>query len=384
MDAQFSRLFDDWDDVTDISMVDLETRPSDQRSQEDDRVTLNTGDSITSTTRRENLSFYDDVSSRSLLGKQSQATTASDYDLASPFSLGTTREEQDQEPRLRKGFRSNVQRLWPKKSVQSARTTSTFDGNFAHGRPGWWKKQMLVDRSLRSMAFFTAVCSLVMFIIIFAHLGDFKNRINTHTTSVGGKDGENCTSIEKKNVAIHLFINIAATMVLGCSNTYQQLVTALKVDEIRWVLSKRGDSKVGTNSPWSINHKRKGKTLAWLAWLLLILTSVPVHFLANSVIGPSFYIHMPEKIIYTDVGSDIEAIGGVYGSVSSLSYDDSGCWTAFRSNAYVLPERLSSLSSAFKTNELGNSTTYRSVEVKFTSNCTEYKDTTDYLSALNE
>lgn len=74
--------------------------------------------------------------------------------------------------------------------------------------------------------------------------------------------------------AIHLFINIAATMVLGCSNTYQQLVTALKVDEIRWVLQKRGDSKVGTNSPWSINHKRKGKTVAWLAWLLLILTSV--------------------------------------------------------------------------------------------------------------
>ncbi len=63
-------------------------------------------------------------------------------------------------------------------------------------------------------------------------------------------------------------------MILGCSNTYQQLVTALKVDEIRWVLSKRGDSKVGTNSPWSINHKREGKTLAWLAWLLLILTSV--------------------------------------------------------------------------------------------------------------
>lgn len=63
-------------------------------------------------------------------------------------------------------------------------------------------------------------------------------------------------------------------MVLGCSNTYQQLVTALKVDEIRWVLSKRGDSKVGTNSPWAINHKRDGKAKAWLAWLLLIGTSL--------------------------------------------------------------------------------------------------------------
>ena len=67
-------------------------------------------------------------------------------------------------------------------------------------------------------------------------------------------------------------------MILGCSNTYQQLVTSLKVDEIRWVLSKRGDSKVGTNSPWAINHKRDGKTKAWLAWLLLIGTSLVSNF----------------------------------------------------------------------------------------------------------
>jgi hypothetical protein len=78
--------------------------------------------------------------------------------------------------------------------------------------------------------------------------------------------------------AVHLFINIAATMILGCSNTYQQLVTALKVDEIRWALSKRGDSKVGTNSPWSINHKREGKTKYWLCWLLLISTSIVSKF----------------------------------------------------------------------------------------------------------
>jgi hypothetical protein len=67
-------------------------------------------------------------------------------------------------------------------------------------------------------------------------------------------------------------------MILGCSNTYQQLVTSLKVDEIRWVLSKRGDSKVGTNSPWAINHKREGKIKAWLAWLLLIGTSLVSNF----------------------------------------------------------------------------------------------------------
>ncbi|KAL2071138.1 hypothetical protein VTL71DRAFT_12373 [Oculimacula yallundae] len=382
MEGQFSRLFDEWDDITDISMVELgtsPTSPTSQRHQQYERASFNTRDSITST-----LPYYDETSTRSLLRKESQATTASDYDVQSPYLQGDISTHQDSEPRQRKGFKSNVQQIWSKRSVRSARTTSTFDGNFAHGKPGWWKKQMLVDRSLRTMAAFMAVCTFVMFIIIFTHLGDFKNRINTHTTSVGGKDGESCKSVEKKNVAIHLFINIAATMVLGCSNTYQQLVTALKVDEIRWVLSKRGDSKVGTNSPWSINHKREGKTWAWLAWTLLILTSIPVHFLANSVIGPSFYIRMPSTITYTEVGSDISALHTTSGVGSKYGSDDTGCWTAFRSGSYMLAEHLSSLSPAYNAEKLGNSTTYRSVEVRYTSNCTEYRGTTDHVSALND
>jgi hypothetical protein len=133
-----------------------------------------------------------------------------------------------------------------------------------------------------------------MLIIIFSYLSTFIKRTNMKSTSVGGRAGESCAVMEKQNVvrviqtgmsvgthelivyvkAIHLFINIAATMVLGRSNTYQQLVTALKVDEIRWALSKRGDSRVGTNSPWSINHKHSGKLVAWLAWILLISTSM--------------------------------------------------------------------------------------------------------------
>jgi hypothetical protein len=152
---------------------------------------------------------------------------------------------------------------------------------------------MLVDRSLRSMAAFTAVCTVIMWIIVFSYLGPFSTRLNRNSTSVGREQGEKCGEAESRNVvcytrtleagwisdvaqAVHLFINIAATIILGCSNTYQQLITALKVDEIRWVLSKRGDSKVGTNSPWSINHKKAGKTRSWLAWILLISTSMVI------------------------------------------------------------------------------------------------------------
>lgn len=159
-----------------------------------------TCDSITSSSRRESLPYHDGTSTRSLLRKESQATTT-DYDVNCP------RGEIIEEPRQRNGFKSNVNKFWRKKSFRSSRTSSTFDGHFAHGRPGWWKKQMLVDRSLRSMAGFTSVCSIAMLIIIFAHLGDFVNRINPHTTSVGGKDGESCSRMERKNVVCFLYLD---------------------------------------------------------------------------------------------------------------------------------------------------------------------------------
>jgi hypothetical protein len=63
-------------------------------------------------------------------------------------------------------------------------------------------------------------------------------------------------------------------MVLGMSNTYQQLVTALDATDIPAMLRKYGDSKVGTNSPFSINRKINGKAKAWLSWILLISTSL--------------------------------------------------------------------------------------------------------------
>lgn len=55
----------------------------------------------------------------------------------------------------------------------------------------------------------------------------------------------------------------------------------------------------------------------------------PVHFLANSVIGPSFYVHTPTKFTWTLVDTHAE--------IPTDSSFDSGCWTAFRANSYVLP-----------------------------------------------
>lgn len=196
-------------------------------------------------------------------------------------------------PKIRIG-RSSVQSEYSR----SSRAASSFGGDFAVGKAGWWKQQMLIDRSFRSMAALTALFAIIMLVICAVNLPRFLKRSNTHSTSVGPNIGQSCAAVERQNVvrpirttafqfstvtnlststkAINLVINIAATMILGMSNTYQQIVTALRADEIRWVLSKFGDSRVGTNSPLSINHKKKGKLGAWLSWLLLISTSLVI------------------------------------------------------------------------------------------------------------
>jgi hypothetical protein len=112
---------------------------------------------------------------------------------------------------------------------------------------GVWKDQLLVDRSLRGMAALTAVFAIVMIIIIATHMKYFYARANKFTSSVGG-DTRSCKEVTHKNTAFLLLINIAATMVLGMSNTYQQLVTSLKISDLRHMLQKFGDSRVGKQS----------------------------------------------------------------------------------------------------------------------------------------
>lgn len=167
---------------------------------------------------------------------------------------------------------------------------------FASREKGWWKQQMLVDRSLTSMAALTVIFALIMVITCLSYFPQFVHRTNKHSTSVGGSL-QNCKRLESTDVvsnliwtlatatnpkrllkAVHLLINIAATMTLGMSNTYQQLITSLKVDEIRWMMSKYEDSRVGTNSPMTIKHKKNGKVSSLLAWLLLISTSLVIIF----------------------------------------------------------------------------------------------------------
>jgi hypothetical protein len=112
-----------------------------------------------------------------------------------------------------------------------------------------------------------------------------------------------------------------------------------------------------------------------------------VHFLANSVVGPSFYIQMPTSITYETMDSPIQRnYSNVfeYDSPSYTTSNDISCWAAFRANSYHLPADLNNLDLEYNVYVLGNSTTYKSVLVRYTANCTQYLNNTDYAGALED
>lgn len=182
--------------------------------------------------------------------------------------------------------------------------------------------------------------------------------------------------MEGKNVVIHLVINIAATMILGMSNTYQQLVTSLSTSELRWALSKHEDSRVGTNSPFNINHKKSKRVQAWCQWTLLIATSLPVHFLANSVIGPSVYYQPPNNITFhavTELGHlqqsyyNSSLVNGI-GRYEKVG--DRACWVAFRTGIYSITQSTFEKGNGI-TSEL-ESWANNAVAINYTEPCRQY------------
>lgn len=87
------------------------------------------------------------------------------------------------------------------------------------------------------------------------------------------------------------------------------IVRALSVttSNLKYALSKFGNSRVGTNSLFCIKHKKEGRKRVWTSWLFLILTSLPVHFSANSLIGPSYTKEVPAVITLKMVDDVIDS-----------------------------------------------------------------------------
>lgn len=84
-----------------------------------------------------------------------------------------------------------------------------FTDDFTTNEKGWWKRQMLVDRSLRSMAALTSIFALIMVVTCASHFRDFVSRTNKNSTSVGGRL-HSCGNIERQDVVSYSMRRFAA------------------------------------------------------------------------------------------------------------------------------------------------------------------------------
>lgn len=227
------------------------------------------------------------------------------------------------------------------------------------------------------MAVTTSIFAIALILLVANYASDFRNRANLNTSSVGGLT-RSCKSVTKTNTILLLLINVCATLVLGMSNTYQQLVTSLKTSDLKHVLSKFGDSRVGTNSPFNISHKLSGKKKAWGAWTLLVLTSMPVHFLANSLIGPSYVQELPSNIEFHGIANSTDTYYRPSSSYDELLEDDMSfpCWSAFRSGTPHLAESTAVFNTSGKiygASQYRFGVTWKTMRVHYSfPNCTQF------------
>ena len=146
----------------------------------------------------------DDASTRTLLRQRSNVSNELEYhvgnayfpteaddddvpgDQEASYTLATFQPKGDKQP--------TEADYWKSRQSYTSQPRLAVDGG------GWWWHQMLVDRSLRSMAALTSVFALMMVILSCAYLPAFVSRPNKNSTSVGGKSGENCKTMEGSNV----------------------------------------------------------------------------------------------------------------------------------------------------------------------------------------
>ncbi|KAJ8111205.1 hypothetical protein OPT61_g6150 [Boeremia exigua] len=252
---------------------------------------------------------------------------------------------------------------------------------------GVWYDQLLIDRSLRGMAALMTLFAIGMIVLIAVYAQHFRDRVNSNTTSVGG-DARSCDEVTRTNTAMLLLINVCATMILGMSNTYQQLVTSIKITDLKHILSKFGDSRVGTNSPFSINQKREGRKRSWAAWAFLVLTSMPVHFLANSLIGPSFVQSLPKEVSFHVIANMTDVLDYSFYTKQKIRDRSSFvCWSALRTGRPHFPEStrvLEATEGVYSASSEDFGRTWNTIQVHFNESCAGYFNTTTDVVALEK
>ncbi|KAE8155330.1 hypothetical protein BDV25DRAFT_135078 [Aspergillus avenaceus] len=137
-----------------------------------------------------------------------------------------------------------------------------------------------------------------------------------------------CTTTKRAIVGLHLLINVLSTVLLGASNYCMQGLVAPDRNDVDRAHAQRKWLDIGTNSV------RNLRTLSWrkrILFLLLILTSTPIHLVYNSTIFSSLGLN-EFQVLYTSHEMD----------PSDIASNAPTCWSAdFEQSIFSFADEIS-------------------------------------------
>jgi hypothetical protein len=132
---------------------------------------------------------------------------------------------------------------------------------------------------------------------------------------------------------------------------------------------------------------QNGKRKSWAAWTLLVVTSIPIHFLANSLTGPSYIFEPPQNVEYSvQSHNDTEyTLSYLQGSKPIYERNSFLCWSAFKTGRAHIPKSRQLLSQE-SADALGNpvsGSSFTKLTVTYSpENCTGLVNTTSDVITL--
>jgi len=128
----------------------------------------------------------------------------------------------------------------------------------------------------------SATCAILVFSMNLAvTMWVWKNPDYEHANGVGTLFQGSCSTVREVNVYVHLVVNILSTLLLCSSNYCQQILAAPNREELGRAHSRRNWLHIGVpnlRNLWHVGWDRS------VLWILLFLSSVPLHLLFNSVV----------------------------------------------------------------------------------------------------
>ena len=122
--------------------------------------------------------------------------------------------------------------------------------------------------------------------------------------------GGNCAHLRFVSDGLHLVVNIIGSLIVSFSAYLQQICSSPTYNDIlNSITPEGGDILFGSNLPVGLYRRRKTKLI--VVWILLLITSLPIHLALNGALGYSYTSVILEQEIWTQS----QVAGGVTGLV---------------------------------------------------------------------